>query len=144
MQPWKVRPAKQEDIPFILNSWLKRYRDAISVRLVTDRVYYEKQHQVIRAILGKVGLGIFVACSQEDEDQIYGYVVGETLSDKWLIIHWVYVKGPFRRFGIAKDLMKRVLGGFEEIHYSHKTHLIEFLDKEKKWKYNPYYVWSLL
>lgn len=143
-QPFKIRPAQANDINFVLHSWLKRYRDAISARLVTDRVYYEKQHAVIRAILGKPGLKISVACDLTDENLIYGYCVGEQLTEDWVIVHWTYVKGPFRKFLVGTALLKDVIGSATNIHYSHRTHLVEFLDKNKQAKWNPFYVWSLL
>jgi GNAT superfamily N-acetyltransferase len=139
-----VRPGKAEDVPFILHSWLKRYRDAVHPRLISDRAYYEVQHAVIRKILEAPGLKISVACDKEDENHIYGYCVGEQLADGWTIVHWTYVKGPFRRFGIGKKLVSDIVGDVEKVHYSHRTKLVDFLNKDKQAVFNPYYVWSLL
>jgi hypothetical protein len=47
---FNLRPMEAADAPFVLNSWLRRFRDAISVRLVTDATYYRIQHAVILKI----------------------------------------------------------------------------------------------
>ncbi len=143
-QMFKVRSAKAEDLPFILNSWLKRYRDAISVRLVTDRVYYEKQNFVIKKILAAEGLRVLVACDPQDENLIYGYTVGEFLSDDWCLVHWTYCKGPFRKFGIGKSLVDQLIGTANKVQYTHKTHLVDFLFKGREVSFNPFYVWALV
>lgn len=139
-----VRPAVVEDTPFILNSWLKRYRDAVHPRLISDKAYYEVQHAVIRKILAAPGLKVLVACDKEDANHIYGYCVAETLAEGWDIVHWVYVKGPFRRFGIGKTLIKDATAGTQKVHYSHRTKLVDLLDRDHAATFNPFYVWALL
>ncbi len=132
--------------PAVFNSWLKRYRDAVSVRLVTDRVFFEVQHKVIRKILERPGLVLRVACNPEDSNQIYAYIVAEfnQIVPDLTLIHWIYVKSPFRRAGVAKDLLSTVLEDHKQIHYTHKTFLTQYLDKDNKWIYNPTFVWTLL
>ena len=145
--PIKIRPAKAEDLNFILNSWLKRYRDAIRARFVTDGVYYAYQHEAITKILQQPGLKAVVACNPDDEDQIYGYLIAEDhhIVPDLRLLHWLYVKGPLRRFGIAKALLESVNDNSRKnVHYTHKTKLVEFLDKDNQWIYNPYYCWGLL
>lgn len=144
MQHLTIRPARPEDIHFILHSWLKRYRDAIRARFIPDKVYYSVQHDVITKIFSQTGLVIRVAVNPEDENQIYGYVVAEVspLLPQVKFLHWIYVKGPFRRFGVAKALLAS-LPDLEHVHYTHRTRWVDDLNKENTWLHNPHYVWSL-
>lgn len=141
---FNIRPAESTDIPFILNSWLKRYRDAVHPRLVTDRVYFEAQHAVIRKILATEGLEILVACDPTDANHIYGYVVAEHLTPDWILLHWIYVKGAFRKFGLAKRLLTDVIGASNKIQYTHRTKLTDYLIKNGNCVFNPQYIWAIL
>ena len=47
---------------------------------------------------------VYVACSTEDSDTIFGYLVSGPEIDNSL--HWVYVRLPYRGLGIATALMK--------------------------------------
>lgn len=143
--PVKIRPAHGQDINFILNSWLKRYRDAIRARFVTDNTYFSIQHDVITSILAQPGLVALVACNPEDENQIYGYVIAEKnhIVPDLLFIHWIYVKGPFRRFNVAKMLLSSLPQDCSQIHYTHRTKLVDVLDKTQRAIFNPTFVWSL-
>lgn len=143
--PIKIRHAKVEDLNFILNSWLKRYRDAIRARFVSDRDYYAIQHEVISKILAQPGLIALIACNPSDENQIFGYVVAEQshLVPDLLFVHWTYTKGFARKYGIAGSLLK-ALPAASTVHYTHKTALVEFLDKSKQAIFNPAYCWAIL
>lgn len=144
---FNLRPAEPNDANFIINSWLKRYRDAVSKKLVTDKVFYATQHDIIYKILQRPELYATVACSKDDENHIYGYCISEDLTKlvpDLVILHWCYVKGPVRRFGIAKALIADAVKEHKLVHFTHKTHLIEFLNPLKTWVHNPSYIWSLL
>lgn len=141
---FNVRAAVEADLPLILNSWLKRYRSAIHPRLVTDRVYYESQHAVIRKIFDNPALKVVVACDPEDTNHVYGYAVAEDLAPGWVMIHWVYTKGAFRKFGVAKHLLQTVIGDATRVQYSHKTALVQYLDKQNQATFVPQFVWALL
>jgi hypothetical protein len=140
---WHVRPMVPGDISFVMNSWLRRYRDSIHPRLVTDRVYYEFQQGVIQRILATEGLKVVVAVDPEDTNHIYGYCVGEALTDDWMMLHWVYVKGAFRRFSMARDLLNSVVNTSSKIQYSHRTKLVDYLDKNGTAVYVPSYTWAM-
>jgi GNAT superfamily N-acetyltransferase len=142
---FRIRPIKSADENFIRNSWLKRFREAISARLVTDKVYFGVQHDVITKILAQSGLKAYAAVDPKDEDHIYGYIVAEERAGlDALLLHWVYVKGPFRRFGVARKLLQEVNPEAKSVHFTHKTHLVKFLDKKDEWTFNPVYIFALL
>lgn len=100
------RPAVEEDTRFILSSWLRSHRDARLARAWTNTVYYRVWHTVARRLLDRTATGevvVLVACNAEHPDQIFGWVAVEPRRH---LLHYVYVKFPFRRQGIARELLK--------------------------------------
>ncbi len=140
---FKIRDGKPEDIPFVMNSFLKKFRESIPIRLVTDRVYYENQHYVITQIMQAPGAKLAVACDPEDENHVYGYVLSEELTPDWVLLHFCYVKGAFRKFGIGKTLITTAIAQASKIQYTHRLNSIKYLNKQNNWEFNPFYTWAM-
>ncbi len=96
---WSLRPAAKEDESLIFSSWLKSHRDSPTVSGVSNTVYYARFHDLIEAILSAPDTQVTVACSPTDPEQIFGYSVRQ--GD---VLHWVYVKHAFRKYGLGKVL----------------------------------------
>lgn len=67
--------------------------------------YYQRQKKKIESILARPSAAVFVVFDPEDENHIYGYIVmemGETVG----MLHYMYVKENFRKFGIAGEMLK--------------------------------------
>lgn len=102
MTAFTIRPAKASDYSFISNSYLKSYRTAPEAQFMMNDVYYP-EHVKRLEFMTKTGK-TFVACASDDPDQILGYlIIGKAHS--WDVIHYLYVKYPFRHIGIAKALV---------------------------------------
>tara|TARA_R100000808_G_scaffold3378_1_gene12099 strand:+ start:53 stop:595 length:543 start_codon:yes stop_codon:yes gene_type:complete len=87
---------------------------------------------------------LLVACDPEDPDVIWGYVA---FDPKDPVLHFVYVKGAFRRMGIGTRLMEeafdRCNGSWSQIEdhpvvVSHRTESLFKAWPEVKWRWNPY------
>jgi hypothetical protein len=79
-----------------------------------------------------------MACNPDNEDELYGYVVAEFLSDI-VVIHWVYCKQEHRRKGFGGQLVKKVLADSTlPVHYSHYTRFLRKINPKIKLTYNPY------
>lgn len=101
--PLRVRPATDQDISFIFNSWLKSFRDSgVLSRSVPNTIYFQNHHKILQKILKRSQANI--ACNPQDPSQIYGYIVGEYIEGIF-ILHYVYVKHSFRKMGIGKELL---------------------------------------
>ncbi len=94
-----LRPMKIEDYNFISNSYLKSYRNAPGVSILDNPTYYSEFKRRLDYLL--LTSECVVACHIDDPDQIFGYRIGSVP-----VLHYVYVKYPFRRFGVAKALLK--------------------------------------
>lgn len=102
--PVVIRPARPADVPLILSSWLRSYHDAPGVENIPNDVYFADtgHHGIVTRLLATAQT--FVACAEDDSDNIQGWACDGGQS----LLHYVYVKAPFRRIGIAKLL----LGGY--------------------------------
>ncbi len=103
---WTTRPYKEQDFNFIANSYLKSYRSGPEAKHMVNDVYFPEYKDRLQTMLkdGKVT----IVCAESDEDQIIGYAIHSSLH-AWGILHYVYVKYPFRRMGIARLVINTVL-----------------------------------
>lgn len=103
--PFKIRDPKGDDLAFVLNSWLKSARSVGPAKLMTNETYYGGfRDECVR----KLDDGyVLVACNPEDEDQIYGWIAASNG-----VIHYLYVKLPFRNYGIGKALVRECVPQF--------------------------------
>lgn len=113
------RPAKPEDQAFLYNSWLKAYRNSKITREWPNDVYYPAQTEAITKILFTAGT--ILACSAEDPNQIFGYIVSQKIEGTQ-VVHFLYVKHLYRRLGIAKALLKRAFGEKYNEQETYTTH----------------------
>lgn len=103
------RDMTPEDANFIYNSWLKSYRDSYAVQGVGNGLYYEYHHDLAKDLMvhSVENGGQLIACDPEDPSVIYGYVVYSRINSN-PCIHYIYVKHPFRKFGLAQAFIDRV------------------------------------
>ncbi len=94
----KIRRAISSDERFIHSSWFQSFWKATASNSVPRDVYKIEQDAAIDRLLQ--GAHIAVAYLEEVPDEILGYSV--SAQD---VCHWVYVKGIYRRRGIATRLM---------------------------------------
>lgn len=98
------REATQADIPFIFSSWLNSYRNSIASRHITKTVYFEEHHKRIEVVAARSC--VIIAHDKDDPNQIFGWICVEPGNVP--IIHYVYVKHPYRKLGIARSLLAEV------------------------------------
>jgi hypothetical protein len=120
--PHVVRPAGSPDLAFVGKSWVEGVAHADPF-CGCDRHWIEAAARALAARLMRLSVAL-VACSTEDERQLFGCLVGSPSRRE---MHWIYTKATpdFRRLGIATSLMREMFGGFEEvIRYSVRTSAI--------------------
>lgn len=102
-----LRPARESDTAFIVDTWRRSYEQAPQVR-GADEAYMRRAIQ--RAVADAEKL--LVACDSEDDDTLIGWLAASPPT-----LHYVYVRADFRRAGIARSL----LDSFVLTAYSCKT-----------------------
>lgn len=85
------------DTPYVLSSWVRTCRGQFPWRHCTDKDWNVQFRERALAVLERSQC--LVACDPEDASVIYGFAVFEPEA-----LHFVYVKGAFRGFGIGKAL----------------------------------------
>lgn len=94
------RPAEKGDLDFIFNSWLESFRASWEFKEVNGRDYWPGMRGVINRILQRTRCTI--AHNPADPEQILGWACIELGP----VIHYIYVKGPFRKKGLAKMMLR--------------------------------------
>lgn len=141
------RKFQESDREFVFNSWLRSYRGSRFVRcLLLDmdkETYYEEQHVLIEQLLDRETMVSCVVCNPEDHTHIYGYGFGEQVGGQYgTVVHWMYLKKPFRGYGIATELLKKLVEGQQTVHYTHhQPGVQDFFRKVCKGIYNPFLFW---
>ncbi len=136
----KIRPGTLKDLPFIANSWLRSYRNNCRYLYgVPSEIYYREQHALIERLLTSKGIQVLVACSPDDDEQIFSYCVAQAF-DETLCIHWIYSKQPLRKFGLISALIQYLQPEkFVHKQYSHRTtQAIDTLAEKYKFVFNPF------
>lgn len=109
----EVRQAGPADVPFIIDTWARSYRNALAKlagvedldefpgragQAMTDGLYLR-----IRTTVQRVP--VLVAVAPEDPAAVLGYVVAE-VTTSGPCVHYVYVAHPVRRLGVATGLLE--------------------------------------
>lgn len=101
MLPVAIRSATNDDIAFIRSAWLRHLRGERSVRFVRDDVLFEKHGALVGRLLF-LGRAL-IAHEPGDLQHNYGFVAFDA---KPGVVHWIYVKGVYRRMGVGRALWK--------------------------------------
>lgn len=127
-----LREARDSDKAFLISSWLRSFAASKLALLADSDAYFQGYRPLVEAALSRSR--VLVACQKADPDAIVGWVAVEPGDVPRL--HYVYVKHPFRRFGIAKRLVAPLLGA--AVTYTHETPVLRRLTVPKGWRYNPF------
>lgn len=117
-----IRPlSKEDDLNLIYSTWAKQISDSyLPVKPKTSKYLYVKaQRRAAERLILSGRSNILLACDDENKEVIHGYLVHEAslpfekdsiieglkLSDR-PVIHFLYVKGAFRKAKIASKLLK--------------------------------------
>ena len=126
-----VRLADVEDVNFIIDSWLRSFFERGMFAYPRESYWTYQRAKILRILAESAkNNGVKIAANSEKQGQIFGYMVGwgDTL-------HYMYVKAPFRQFGVSKLLRDE---GFNA--YTHHTDQSIFVTKnmefEENWKCN--------
>lgn len=138
MIPVDFRLAKAEDVPFILDSWLRSYKTSNYALPIPADIYFPLHRAAVLHMVQHPGISCRLAVNPRDAEQIYGYLIHLTSAP---VIHYVYVKYPFRKFGIGTRLITDCLQG-EAAYQGVSVHASHWSSFAKKFNlvYNPYLI----
>lgn len=136
MSKWIIRSIAKGDVEFITSTWLKNYRvnSKWGSGLRKNVFFHEHNHLVQRHLAGSK---IMVACDPDELGHIFGYLIGKNEQD-YDTLHYIYVKGAFRKMGVASDLLKDFRKA-DSLFYTHEIKKTDLL--KVQWPdivFNPY------
>lgn len=117
--------------PLVFATWLRSFQATsdLGKKLPRD-AFFASHHRVIERILAR-GATVTLAVLPDDTSVVFGWSVTEGN-----VVHYVYVKPDFRKFGLATALLAHVEKPFT---YSHATSALPKLaHKLHNCTYNPY------
>lgn len=113
---YSIRHAIGSDLNFIYDSWLTSFRyDSAFGKSHKNSVFFPQYRRVLDEILSKPDTQTLVAHDPDNLDVVLGYLVYEPG-----ILHYVFTKEAFRKYGIAAALLQYAAQG-RELLISHKT-----------------------
>lgn len=140
--PVTYRDPNPTDEGFLYHSWLKSFRQGSSwASSIPAQIYFNNHKVIVSKLLREAG--IVIAANPENPTQIFGYGVYSPTSGNVTVLHYLYVKHPFRRLGIGTDIL-RVIKNLSchdldlPVAATHMTSVGAMI--QEKWKviYNPY------
>lgn len=126
----KIDQADGQDANFIFNSWLKSFepfrQKYCSNEYISKDAYYRGMHSIIINIILKNNVLVVRDITDDNKNSILGYivcgfkerVVNGVKIDGNNTIHYIYVKQPYRGFGIASRLIAEGVDVNKEISVS--------------------------
>jgi len=125
----KIRDFVLADEYFVYSSWLKNFWLCAKNDGIRKNIFFEGHHKVIEKTLKKSSC--LIAAHADDHDQIIGWICTEDKN----ILHYIYVKSPFRRSGIA-ELLIAESDLVDTVIVTHETEMLKHLKLRSE--YNPY------
>lgn len=140
------REGKASDVPFVISSWSQSYRRSYSSGIIQMADWSEIMQDQIRKLLLRRGVDLVVAENPGAEEglaDVHGWLAyerGFTVQsrerepDGWRyqfvesespVVHYVFVKEPYRRFGIAKGLFRAAgIDRIDHFYFTCKTAVV--------------------
>lgn len=124
-----LRSINHDDMAFVLDSWLLSFADSNYLnrphQAALPREQFFSAHRIyVQSILGRKDTHVILSVNKEEPTLIYGYLVFEHGPEEGSprILHYVYVKRAFSRFGIATGLLHSLPFNIEGAFVTHLTH----------------------
>ena len=108
------------DEKFIYNSWMKSFKNSFYAGTIPNDLYFDLYTQVLTRILSNEDTEVLVACDPRAEKIIWGYIVCESGFTR-PALHWIYVKQPFRGFGVASLLVQSSIISGKQSFYTFRV-----------------------
>lgn len=134
----QYRPS--EDKEFVYSTWLRNYKhSSYFAKRVKPAVFFRGHQAIIDHLSRKPTFRVLVACNKEDPTQILGYLACERFDAGNPTVHFVYVKGAFRKMGIARQLFETASISLDECSFTHWTLPVDdFIRRWPNMTYDPY------
>ncbi len=133
---FRIRPLGPEDMPFVASTWLRDYGEKSAFARKIAPQDYHLFHKLVIARLLERSKTLIVA-DPKDDGLLFGFLCCEPPT----ILHYAYIKRPFRGLGLGAALYAES-GLVEPVTFTHLTYTGESVWKtcQPAAKYVPYHI----
>lgn len=137
----EIRPSTVNDIGFVMHSWVRTVGQWFeAMRFPKWKACRSFQVLLLERL---EDMEIKIACNPADRDQIFGYLVGETVENSFTI-HFVYVKEFIRNSQIARRLIESCKEVFnKDLYHSYAGPNGMSLGRKFNAKFNPFHFFGI-
>lgn len=150
----ELNRTKYSEMALVTSSWLHSYErvhwtqsaggsDYLKARnrrlgATLRDAYYVHHSDVVNEILDRSR--VVVAAIEDDDDTIIGWACAERHWSRCTVIHYAFVKSPFRGLQVAWRLISHLLDelGDDDVVASHQSKAARRLFRRNKWPHVPY------
>ena len=105
-----VREASAEDLNFIYDSWFKSWRGCKYAGVIPNNRYYDLMRETVENLVGRGAKLLVAVCA----GRLLGFVCFEHTTDGKSVVHYIYVKDPYFKFGVGELLRDEAFPGLVE------------------------------
>jgi hypothetical protein len=128
----RIRDLKSTDLNFIYSTWLRGvFYGNDFFNQVDKEAFFDNYPAVLHKIIADKETVVKIACLEDDDDVILGYIVG---NPETKALHYAFVKDAWRKNRIATKLLSNA-----NIRLvTHLTKIGDVIRKKMEWKFNPW------
>lgn len=130
----EIRPMKDDDLVFVLASWIKSSYSSITGYRERYGTYHKHMEAIIRARIKSGDFLVYVACLDSDPDFILGYAC---FGNEYTL-HYAFTKQAFKKLGVCKKLLEGFYKSKKEIVVSFWCSDINYIKKMFHVEYNRF------
>jgi hypothetical protein len=136
-----IRDFDEHDRFYVQESWMRHYyKNSYFAKKIKPGIYYKNHELVIKHIMARPTIQKKIVCYKELSEVPLGFLVYDKTSPK-NIIHFIYTKRAFRKFGLARILLESEKLDPNLCEFSHWTYDFDHLvHRFPDIIYNPYEV----
>lgn len=130
------RAIEPAEIPLVLDSWAKSWRQSDYAGTIPNHLFFSVHKEMIGGLIARGAKLVAAAIG----NRVAGWVCFEHKGPDEVVVHFVYVKDPYRRnelrreVGLGTELVGLAVAGRPKVFYTHKTrHARYVLPKHAVW-----------
>jgi GNAT superfamily N-acetyltransferase len=134
-----IRPYRAADNGVVLGPWARQIRSLAPFTEMTTEEFNEHMHGVCCELIRRCTP--LLAVHPDYSGQVFGWICSEIKRGQQ-ILHFVYVRKPFRQMGIASALLDSVFPKLGEapVFLTHPSKTMRYHKDRWRLHYNPYLV----
>lgn len=102
MQGYNFLPMQPDETKFVVDSWVRSFRDSPWAGCIANDRYQEVMRETVNSLLAR-GVRVIVAIPSEGPRRVCSYIATEAPD----LVHYIYTKNGSRKLGLAAELLAK-------------------------------------